>query len=68
MPRVLEEVRRPMWLEQSEQGGREVVRAGKGCGRLRRALWAMEDVGFYPEGSRCPGLCSVEKGRDCVET
>lgn len=44
-------VRKPLWLEQSEQGEeREEVTAGKGQGSSYRALWAGGGVGTLLKG------------------
>ena len=37
---VEETVRRPVWLEQSEQGGEKKVRATRAPGQVFRAMWA----------------------------
>lgn len=43
--------RRPVWLEQSEQGGERE----EGMGQVVRALWACgEDLGFYARGTSKP--------------
>ena len=52
-------VRKPLWLEQSERGGkREGMRAGRGWSRLCKACGLQGGLGFNPEGGRNQGRVS----------
>ena len=61
-------VRRPVCLEHSERGGeREEGRAGRGRGRLCRALWAAERTWLVPQGGGSPGGLWAEEGQVLTE-